>query len=606
MVAFDPVEIINIPGFGNLSALKACEDLKIKGQNDAKLLAQAKDMCYKKGFYEGKMLVGKYVGAIVKNAKELVKKDLLETGEAATYYEPADKVMARSGEECVVSYIDQWYLNYADEKWKQAVRDHLKNFKANTPDVHKEFELTVDWIHEWGCSRSFGLGTKIPFDERYLIESLSDSTIYMAYYTVAHLLQGDINGKQPGLLGIKASDLSDDVWNYVFLKREYKPCGVPEHKLKQMRESFEYWYPMDLRCSGKDLIKNHLTMSLFVHAAIWEGQPEKWPRGFYCNGYIQIDGDKMSKSTGNFKLISDVCQEYGADASRLTCASSGDTLADANFTTETANATILQLSTIEMFYAKTASEFHGYRSEPTKELEYFDNIFLNRTLYVVLNALHSYEEMRYRDVVKHAIYELTAVKDAYLLSTGHRPRKDLMEKYLWWQLLTVYPICPHFGEIVYLDQFLQMVNGADYPRFLFQARFPELKKESINFAFIQSDRCITEFLSTMRDSFSKAKKFNKDKDFKFTRATVLYRKHYQPFQVEVLKVLQKQDFVDGETKADWRAQLTIENKEEKSNAMKFGTFVLKDVKVRGVEALDLTMPFDERELLHNFQPNMAK
>lgn len=65
--------------------------------------------------------------------------------------------------------------------------------------------MTVDWIHEWGCSRSFGLGTKIPFDERYLIESLSDSTIYMAYYTVAHMLQGDIFGKTSGLLGIKAS-----------------------------------------------------------------------------------------------------------------------------------------------------------------------------------------------------------------------------------------------------------------------------------------------------------------------------------------------------------------------------------------------------------------
>jgi leucyl-tRNA synthetase len=76
--------------------------------------------------------------------------------------------------------------------------------------------MTVDWIHEWGCSRSFGLGTKIPFDERYLIESLSDSTIYMAYYTVAHMLQGDLNGNRPGLLGIKASDMTDDAWNYVF------------------------------------------------------------------------------------------------------------------------------------------------------------------------------------------------------------------------------------------------------------------------------------------------------------------------------------------------------------------------------------------------------
>ncbi len=51
---------------------------------------------------------------------------------------------------------------------------------------------TINWLREWGCSRSFGLGTKLPFDEQFLIESLSDSTIYFAFYTVSHLLQGDL------------------------------------------------------------------------------------------------------------------------------------------------------------------------------------------------------------------------------------------------------------------------------------------------------------------------------------------------------------------------------------------------------------------------------
>lgn len=42
-------------------------------------------------------------------------------------------------------------------------------------------------------------GSKIPWDEQYLIESLSDSTIYMSYYTVAHLLQGGVvDGSQIG------------------------------------------------------------------------------------------------------------------------------------------------------------------------------------------------------------------------------------------------------------------------------------------------------------------------------------------------------------------------------------------------------------------------
>ena len=44
----------------------------------------------------------------------------------------------------------------------------------------------------------------MPWDEQYLIESLSDSTVYMAYYTVAHLLQGGVvDGSKPGPANIK-------------------------------------------------------------------------------------------------------------------------------------------------------------------------------------------------------------------------------------------------------------------------------------------------------------------------------------------------------------------------------------------------------------------
>ena len=57
-------------------------------------------------------------------------------------------------------------------------------------ETRNKFEKTLDWLNQWACSRSYGLGTRLPWDPQYLIESLSDSTIYMAYYTVAHLLQG--------------------------------------------------------------------------------------------------------------------------------------------------------------------------------------------------------------------------------------------------------------------------------------------------------------------------------------------------------------------------------------------------------------------------------
>lgn len=138
------------------------------------------------------------------------------------------------------------------------------------------------------------MGTLLPWDKQYVIESLSDSTIYMSYYTICHFLQQDIYGKVPGELGIKAEDLSHEDWDYIFLHKDYKTDSkIPEEKLQVLRQNFEYWYPFDLRCSGKDLIKNHLTMCLYNHLYIW-GQ-KYLPKGIFCNGWVMVNGSKMSK-----------------------------------------------------------------------------------------------------------------------------------------------------------------------------------------------------------------------------------------------------------------------------------------------------------------------
>ena len=113
---FMPTPIINIPEFGDLTAVKLVDDLKISSQKDKELLKIAKDKAYLKGFYEGKMLVGIAKGETVEKAKPIVKKHLLETGLAVPYYEPEGEVVSRSGDQCIVASCYQWFLKYEEEK----------------------------------------------------------------------------------------------------------------------------------------------------------------------------------------------------------------------------------------------------------------------------------------------------------------------------------------------------------------------------------------------------------------------------------------------------------------------------------------------------------
>ncbi len=42
------------------------------------------------------------------------------------------------------------------------------------------------------------------------------------------------------------------VWDHIFLGKPVPAdCQVPAEKLELMRREFEYWYPWDLRVSGK-------------------------------------------------------------------------------------------------------------------------------------------------------------------------------------------------------------------------------------------------------------------------------------------------------------------------------------------------------------------
>ena len=627
---FEPVHIINLEGFSGLAAKDVVEKLKIKSPKEKENLQKAKEEVYTQGFYKGIIDIGPYKGQPIKDVKDKVKADLIQSGEADTYFEPEGLVKNRIGEECVVALVDQWYLKYGEEQYKEFVLNHVRSDKFNpySSSTLKGFEQVIGWLSSWGLSRTFGLGSHIPWDKQFLIESLSDSTIYMAYYTIANYLHEDIYGLHPKN-GILPEMLTEEVFDYIFLGKEldFSKTQIPEKVLKEIRNSFTYWYPMDLRCSGKDLIGNHLTMSLYNHAVVWDKNPDYMTRGYFCNGYILVDGEKMAKSKGNFLTINDLIDNYGCDASRITLADCGDTLDDANFLREISNLSVNRLYSFENFIKILVNEVWNKIpdfkiTDPDGEIKLdnlFDKIFDNNINYLIKQATQAYEEMKYKNVLKYAFYEMINAKDQYILFNADDYTKlnpVLMVRFLKTFFIMNNPIIPHFTEymyITYLNPIFEK-SGLDSKKmeFLCRAKFPTPSSE-VDTKLFEYNKYMNKVIQGIRDTASKKVKKGKKEEKnekKEIKIKVYYAKEYTPMQKEVLGFLRKQTYDENNkiTSLDEKGAPLYKNeilsdekidKNSKKNMLEFAAFKAKEVESLGKEALNEQLQFNEEEVLKN-------
>eukprot|EP00928_Gymnodinium_smaydae_P070755 TRINITY_DN54527_c0_g1_i1.p1 TRINITY_DN54527_c0_g1~~TRINITY_DN54527_c0_g1_i1.p1 ORF type:complete len:1295 (+),score=401.68 TRINITY_DN54527_c0_g1_i1:2-3886(+) len=612
-----PILKVEIDGeMREMSAQYMCEKLGVQSQNDKEKLQEAHDTCYKLGFDKGVMTTGPCTGQPVKKAKFEFRKIMIDAGEAFIYHEPEKKVVGRSGDECVVAGVDQWYLKYGEADWKKQVEEHLNSDKFNcyADRTQDAFNDAVSWLKEWACSRSFGLGTRVPWDEKFLIESLSDSTIYMAYYTIAHILQeGSLDGSSGSPNGIKPEDLTDDVFDYIFLNGPMpKKTNIKKPILEKMRREFRFWYPLDLRVSARDLIQNHLTMALYNHAAVWEKEPELWPRSFWCNGMLLMNNEKMSKSKGNFFTLEEMTNKYGADATRLACADAGDTLEDGNYQEGVANKGIMIMHT---FLENLRSFKEGEQPmEEGKGARFVDRWFENELNRLVAESKVHYSRMFYREVLRTAYFEFMALFDQYrdICKSGlGKPNKELVFRYFEWQLIILSPICPHFCEHAWSI----LGKGGS----ILDARYPE-PTAALDESIVKQG---TYVFSDVLHDFIKLLEKN-SKNGKPESATVYVAKNFPEWKQTVLATMRKQleakklplnspeDMKkDDAAKAQWKEVLQelMSNPALKPHGKLLGPFAAfkrDEAAASGASALEGKLGFDEMGLLKENAPYLKE
>jgi len=423
------IQVIQLDGYGENPAKEVCERLGVKNQKDPKA-EQATEELYRAEAHRGRMLLGKYRGEKALVAKEKIKQDMLAEGKALVMYEIINgPVYCRCGALCVVKRVEnQWFINYGDEGWKQQVKECLKNVNVIPKKTIVEYEYTIDWLKEKACVRASGLGTPFPFDKTQIIESLSDSTIYMAFYTISHYLKE-----------VDAEKLTPEFFDFVFLGKGRaeelsNKLGIDETMLNKMREEFLYWYPLDSRHSAGDLIHNHLTFFLFNHVAIFP--KELWPKQIVTNGFVLMEGKKMSKSMGNILPLREAIKKYGTDVVRFSVVSGADLSQDADFNSTMAEGIRSRMESIRMLVER-CNEF-------PEEEGYIDRWLLSAIHKKIKLCTEHYEKLELRDAAQKAFYEsINELK--WYLRRGGKNRKALRE-YLEYLIMLIAPFMPHFAE----------------------------------------------------------------------------------------------------------------------------------------------------------------
>jgi leucyl-tRNA synthetase len=447
-----PISLIKVEGFGEYPAVELVDQMGVKDQHDPKAEEATKSL-YKKEFHGGvlKKICGEYAGKQVSKVKDILIRDFKEQGIADSMYDLPEPVVCRCMTPCIVKLLEeQWFIKYSDETWKQKTKDTL-NQAAIYPETARQWFLNIiDWLKEWPCARKSGLGTPLPWSPGWIVETLTDSTVYMAFYTInKHLKQYNITGEQ----------LTPQVFDYIFYgkgnaQKISEQTNIDVKVLDEMRSEYLYWYPLDMRISAKELLPNHLTFFLFQHTALF---PNHLPRAVGVNGMLSIEGKKMSKSKGNFITLKDALNQFGADATRCALLLGGEGMNDPDWRRDTVGDV---KSKLRGFQSLTDSIIENAKQPKTGHLETWLLSMLQHKIRLVTESM---EALKTRTALENALFEVWNDFRWYIRRKEALNSNILKEALETWTRLLA-PFAPYICEEIWSKTgHKNFVSLADWP-----------------------------------------------------------------------------------------------------------------------------------------------
>ena len=423
----------------------------------------ATKLAYREESHWGVMTVKGYEGMKEPDARDKIRKKLEEAGNALEIYVLSndEPVYCRCGTKVIVKIVEnQWFINYGDKKWKELARENLSSMRIVPSKYRLTFEKLLEWIDLKAAEREQGLGTQFPFDKAYVIESLSDSTIYMSFYTFVHILRDE---------KITPEQLKPEFFDYVLLSLRNvadvsASTGISAQIINKCKESFGYWYRNTSRHSAPDLIPNHLTMYIFNHSGLFDRG--YWPKQIVVNGFVSYEGEKMSKSLGNIVPLVDGIEKYGADTLRFIEITGADLDTSTEFTAEGVNSILAK----NEFLYRSIQSLIGMGSKELSHIDYWLYSKLNSKIVSATKHMNSVNlKNAYTDIYYNSVNELKR----YIERGGEN--EIVMREFLEDITLMLAPIMPHTAE-----EFWSSFGAKTARSLVVQEKWPQANEQMIN------------------------------------------------------------------------------------------------------------------------------
>ncbi|MBN2013873.1 MAG: leucine--tRNA ligase [Candidatus Altiarchaeota archaeon] len=474
----EPVSIIETDDVDSIPAKVIVEGMGIRDQKDKKL-EEATEVLYRTEHAKGvmKKSIKGYGGMPVREAREDIIRELIEKGDGGIFYEfSQNPVVCRCGTRCYIKILkDQWFLEYSNPGWKEKTHECLGGMKIVPEETRQNFSYFIDWLRDWACTRRVGLGTKLPWDDKWLVEPLSDSTIYMAYYTISrHLKDIEPGGLQP------------EFFDFVFLGKGdigkiAEKAGIDDKRLQAIRDEFQYWYPSEWRLSAKDLVGNHLTFHMFHHTALF---PKNcWPKGIVVFGMGLLEGNKMSSSKGNIILLSEAIEKYGSDTVRLFLMGNAEPWQDFDWRDSLVKNAAKKL---KQFYEHVNHALSMENDIPVRDI---DRWLLSRVEESISETINALEGFQMRKALQSAFYNI--LNDLTWYTRRCKPNSTVLKAVVnkWVRLMA--PFTPFVCE----ELWSRMGKEKD---FVSLAGYPEPDTERIRPQIIQEEEMIKALLKDIQ------------------------------------------------------------------------------------------------------------